>query len=125
MRVTDSATGESRAYTWIANRWFKFNNIVVGEGWARDPERDNLSVYDGLVGTRPEMFLDLTIQSARDAATAVQELMSTQDWHKFRDHFGIKRNSALIWELNAWFEAQSRNDDPLESGAFDLAHYDR
>lgn len=125
LRVTDPATAESRTYTWIANRWFKFNNIVVGEGWARDPERDNLSVYEGLVGTRPEMFLDLTLEQAREAAHAAQALRGPGDWHKFRDRFGIARNSARVWELNSWFEARMRTEDRLEHGAFDLASYDK
>jgi hypothetical protein len=80
-------------------------------------------MYDGLVGTRPEMFLDLTLASAREAAAAVQTLQSPEDWTRFRDRYGIAQNSAKVWELNAWFEGQSRQLDPLEAGAFDLAHY--
>jgi hypothetical protein len=55
---------EGQLYTIVANRGYAYHNSIVGEDLARTPERDTLSVNRGLVGTRPELFIDMPLDKA-------------------------------------------------------------
>ncbi len=142
-----AANGDAGVYSFIGNRGYLSHNL-----WAlsesdetspvRAPERDTLSIYNGVVGDRPELFLDipLTTRTVRGQAVGAKEFLEliqqmNKDNHqtimaKIKDQYAVKRNSSEFWPFYDWIHNWMVHHDNsfgpgvVYAGVLDLLRYD-
>jgi hypothetical protein len=141
LRVVNSEK-EERFYTILGNRAYKSHNIYLlssseRSSALRSADEDTVSVYRGVVGDHPELFIDLTIadgkRSATDFLKSIQGLTSSNyktELPKIKSSFGVLRNSAQFWpfvdNLHKWMVKNDSNAGRgiVYAGILDLSRYD-
>jgi len=127
IRVGNAA--EQQLYSLISNRGYFSHALVFSEAKERDPARDTLSVYRGVIGDYPELFLDIPLSRAHEFLNRVQALNpdSYEDQlRSIRADFGIRRNSSRFWPFVDWLHDQhvKTGDGYITAGILDLSKYD-
>lgn len=133
--------GETRMYTSLGNRGYKSHNI-----WAlssskqgsptRVPERDTVSIYRGIVGDHPEIFLDISLDGGANSATEFLKLVQGMQANNYRAVFdqikakyGIAQNSSKFWPFVDWLHSWMLVNDSdsgkgiVYAGVLDLSRY--
>ncbi len=148
VRVHDGA-GNYRLYSINGNRGYKSHNISLlssSETSAplRDAQRDTVSIYRGIVGDFPQLFLDLELApapgpdgrsgpSARDFLLAVHGMNPGNGgtvMTRIHQQFAIQRNSQKFWPFVDWLHAWMANHESdlgpghIYAGILDLSRYD-
>ncbi len=72
-RVSDAA-GNRRFYTVTANRGYTSNDFAFGAERARSCDDDYVSAFRGIVGSYPELFVDLPLDRASEFLRDVQSV---------------------------------------------------
>jgi len=115
------------AYTLLANRGYKSHTIVILENPEKDPRHDTLSVYRGMVGGYPHLFLSVSEKNLGQFATDIAAIRGPQSWTAFRQKYAVARNQEAIWTFFDWFQAWKKNPhpgvNPSEQGISDLSQY--
>lgn len=140
--------GESRVYTFIGNRAYLSHNLWALSSSdetspARDPKNDTISVYSGVVGDRPDIFLEipLTSKPGKDGLIGATEFLNvmmaaTRDnqadlYAKVKSDYGVLRNSGKFWAyydwLHNWMIRHDNSFGPglVYAGILDLLRYDQ
>lgn len=145
-RVGGSAN-TARVYSFIGNRAYRAHDLWAlssSDEYApmRKPEGDTLSIYKGVVGDRPELFLDIPLSSqySQEGIIGAQQFLDlvqrinkenhVQMFAKIYNDYAIKRNSSKFWPFYDWLhEWMMRNDNSfgrgiVYAGILDLLRYD-
>jgi len=72
-RVSD-AQGNRQFYTVISNRTYSSNDFAFGSSRARTCDDDYISAHRGIVGSYPELFVDLPLSRAAEFLRDVQDV---------------------------------------------------
>ncbi len=120
---------ERQLYSLISNRGYFSHALVFAEAQERDPSRDTLSVYRGVIGDYPELFLDVPLEQAHEFLNRVQALSPKsykEQLRSIRADFGIRRNSARFWPFVDWLHDWhvKSGDGYITAGILDLSKYD-
>ena len=137
VRVSDES-GKSRVYTIVGNRGYLSHNVSLlssseTSSPIRDPRRDTVSIYHGVVGDYPELFLDLTLEkSGGEFLNLIQKLNSGNHKTVFGqiwNNYAVKQNSSKLWDFVDWlhhYMANTHNSNGegyIYSGVLDLSRY--
>lgn len=120
-------------YTLLANRGYQYHNVVLFEEPARNPDKDTLSVARGLVGSYPELFIDVPVAGALDFLRDLRAVDSQRAWEALafergaepapgRAHF-IRRDSPELWQMLDWLHDWHVRREPVEAGLLDISEY--
>jgi hypothetical protein len=115
---------DQKAYTILSNRAFKFNDMILGQNLAYDPQYDSISILKGLFGDRPELFVELSLNDCSLFLKRLLAVSSEEDWRELKKRYAIRRNDAKIWTHLDWFHEFDKTSDLLESGVIDMNQYD-
>lgn len=121
LRVSDGK--QSWVYTIVANRSYAFNNVVFDENGAAQPELDTMSVYEGLVGDFPNLFVEVDLGDSLAMLRDLSSVNSSEDWATWKARYATLRNQTNFWESFDWFtEWNFANRQPV-AGHYDLTYY--
>jgi hypothetical protein len=120
--------GNYKVYTLISNRGYLSHNTPFSEKPTRAPERDTISIYRGILGDFPELFLDIDISKAAEFLRQVQKINADnyqEEFNKLLKDYAISRNSAEFWPFVDWLHNEIANteDGYIVSGILDLSRY--
>lgn len=139
IRVKESANSH-RLYSIAGNRAYKSHNLALlsskkpGSS-TRWEEEDTVSIYRGLVGDHPQLFLDLNLTDD-DGSVFFNQLSqinkdnAEQMLAGIKDKFQIKRNSSKFWPfVDALHHDMVTGQTPygpgyVWTGLLDLSRYD-
>ncbi|MDG2410014.1 MAG: fatty acid cis/trans isomerase [Pirellulales bacterium] len=110
-------------YTLIANRSYAFNDVIFDENGARQPKLDTLSVYKGLVGDFPNLFVSLSAEEASDCLVQLRAVDSAAAWQQWKEKYGTLRNSRPFWPVFDWFTDWNFANQSPQAGHLDLRYY--
>ncbi len=127
LRVGDAQRRE--LYSIISNRGYFSHELVFAEKQERDPSRDTISVYHGVVGDYPELFLDVPLARAAEFLRRVQAINAANSQDALRtlkDDFAVRRNSSRFWPFVDWVLDRNvkTGDGYITAGMLDLSRYD-
>jgi hypothetical protein len=127
VRVQPADGGDAWMYSIIADRAYEAHNVVFAENLTRLPAEDKLTLYHGLVGAYPNVFLDVAAAQVPEFVAAVSGLQSADDFTHLVQKWGIARNSSRFWPffdwLHQWKTVSRPENDPDEQGIVDLSQY--
>lgn len=138
---------DARVYSFVGNRAYLSHNLWALSSSeeaapARKPQGDTVSIYKGVVGDRPELFLDIPLESqsgktgsvgAKEFLDLVQRMNNenhAQIFTKIYNDYAIQRNSSKFWPFYDWLHKWMIHNDNtfgpgiVYAGILDLLRYD-
>ena len=111
-------------YTFINQRGFENNKLIVFENLARRPDEDYIVAFPGFIGVFPYLFADVSWADASQFLSQMSQIRQSEDWIKFKNRFTIRRNSAQMWPFVDWLHDYAANTLRQEAAIMDLRFYD-
>ncbi|PHR83296.1 MAG: 9-hexadecenoic acid cis-trans isomerase [Colwellia sp.] len=95
-------------YTLINNSAHTNVAHLFSENDRRIPAKDNLTVLNGIVGTYPNAFFQVTEQQLGEFVDTLKHLKTEQDYRHFKDKFAVRRTNKDFWNyadrLHSWYK---------------------
>ncbi len=123
---------ETRIYTVVANRGYRSNDLLIGEGRSRSPELDVLSTMRGINGSYPELFIDVPLGDAAGVfVKEVSEIEDQGDWEGVLSRHAssedgvhiLNRSNPGFWPFLDYLHDWHVNNNPVSSGILDISEY--
>lgn len=129
----DSGKGDFPVYTLINNKQHFNLDQMSNESGRRDFKNDYLTVFKGMVGSFPNLFLKLKKNELNQLIKMIQKiarstnqisLLANPVWQEFyKSEWVVSRFSPDFWEVYDQLHQIQNNYRFLESGVIDLSHY--
>ena len=113
---------QSIPYTLIVDKAYK-NISILSDISERDPADDRLTLYKGLLGSYPNLFIDLEESEIPAFIADLQSIKNKKDYEQLLSLYSIRRTDRKFWEIADWFYKQSARLQPLDYGIYDLNRY--
>jgi len=105
--------GKDVVATLVVNRWHNNVAFLLGEEKRMDPLKDNLEFLPGMIGSYPNLFIDIH-QDAIPDFIDLMESFDASDASKARlAKYGINRSDERFWETYDWFQKRFDEDEPV------------
>jgi len=115
--------GKDIVATLVVNRWHNNVAFLLGEDKRMDPSKDNLEFIPGMIGSYPNLFIDIHQDDIPDFID-LMESFDASDASKARlAKYGINRSDDRFWETYDWFQKRFDEDEPVRGGLLDLNRY--
>jgi hypothetical protein len=110
-------------YSLVVDRGYRFNNIAFGMNLARNPQGDTISVFTGVIGDFPNLFLDVPLPELNEFISAVKGLTSRKDFAALVERFGVNRTEPKFWAFQDFVHKWEFDRDPLRAAFADISDY--
>ncbi|WVM91042.1 fatty acid cis/trans isomerase [Halopseudomonas pachastrellae] len=121
LRVTN---GDQRwVYSLVHNRAHSNVAFMFGEEDRLQPERDDLTIMEGTLGSYPNFSFNVELQALPDFVAALQAAEDSQGLEQVADRWGVRRTHPQFWEILADFRQYVEETDPTQAGLFDINRY--
>ena len=121
LRVTN---GDQRwVYSLVHNRAHSNVAFMFGEEDRLQPERDDLTIMEGTLGSYPNFSFNVELQALPDFVAALQATEDSQGLEQVADRWGVRRTHPQFWEILADFRQYVEETDPTQAGLFDINRY--
>ncbi|MEB3735707.1 fatty acid cis/trans isomerase [Halopseudomonas pachastrellae] len=121
MRVTD---GDQRwVYSLVHNRAHSNVAFMFGEEDRLQPERDDLTIMEGTLGSYPNFSFNVELQALPDFVAACRQPRIAKDWNRLLIAGAYAAPTHQFWEILADFRQYVEETDPTQAGLFDINRY--
>ena len=117
--------GTDAVVSMIINRWHDNVRYMFDEKSTLDPSRDNADFLVGFHGSYPNYFIDIhqdELPEFFDLLANLGKLSEAEASRRF-NKYGVNRANKDFWEHYDWFQERFNQDQPVQSGLFDLNRY--
>jgi len=125
LRVLTGQPDNDLAYTLVRNEAHRNVAFMFDEAGRREPDKDTLTAYPGLLGSYPNFFFVAQLSEIDAFGAALRAVESRGDLLEVVEHYGVRRTHPLIWEHFGWFVDYMRRKQPVEAGIYDLNRYNK
>jgi hypothetical protein len=123
LRVSTGDPDQDLAYTLIRNKMHTNVAFLLGEAKRREPEKDTLTVYRGLLGSYPNFMFNVPLDSIGEFTAALHAASTPEQFRTLVSRFGLPRTHPDIWENFHWFVDFMQRTLPVEAGIYDMNRY--
>jgi len=123
IRVSTGKPDQDLAYTLVRNKMHTNVAFMLDEEKRREPEKDTLTVYRGLLGSYPNFMFNVPLGSIESFSAAVHAVRSREQFMALVSRYGLSRTHPQIWSNFHWFVDYMRRNNPVEAGIYDLNRY--
>jgi hypothetical protein len=126
VRIKTASPETDLAYTLIRNKaYLSVTSLLVDESKRdqRDYAHDTLTVVRGTEGSYPNFFFVVEPEELEDFANRYVNIQTRDDYEHFVGIYGIRRTNDSFWETADWFQDEYAEQEPVQSGLFDLNRY--
>ena len=121
LRITSA---EQRwVYSLVHNRAHTNVAFMFGEKDRLQPERDDLTIMEGTLGSYPNFSFDVELEALPDFVAALQAARTVEQLHSIADRWGVRRTHPQFWEILSDFRQYVEETDPTQAGLFDINRY--
>ncbi len=124
LRVKTVSPEKDRVYTLIRNQKLLNVSFIFGENLRREPNKDTLTVLPGFLGSYPNIFFGVPQQQLTGFIEQLKQSSSNAKADLLYSLYGIRRTNPEIWQYFDWFNKKYHDEQPEESGLFDLNRYE-
>lgn len=107
----------------VINRWHDDVTTLFREANKLRPEKDNASFVKGFVGSYPNYFYEVPLESLPDFLAVLQDFDGSKKYWKQLNVFGINRMDDRFWEVYDRFQDRFNSEAGMDAGLFDLNRY--
>jgi len=126
VRIKTTSPERDLAYTLIRNKaYLSVTSLLANEDKRdqRDYAHDTLTVVRGLEGSYPNFFFEVEPGELEDFTYRYINIKTRDDYERFVGIYGIRRTNENFWETADWFQDKYAEQEPVQSGLFDLNRY--
>jgi len=123
VRVTTGDPGADLAYTLVRNKAHTNVAFLLGEEKRREPLKDTLTAYPGLLGSYPNFMFNVPLAGVESFTADLHAVSTHEQFIELVDHYGLSRTHPEIWANFQWFVDYMRRTRPIEAGVYDLNRY--
>lgn len=113
-------SGEQRLVSFVLNRAHTNVSQLYQEERRLRPSEYTLSVIEGVVGTYPNVFFDVSERDLDEVVRRIGRLQSEQDYAQLLSSFGVRRTDKNFWSFSDSIHQNYMNASPVESGFLDF-----
>lgn len=124
LRIVTADPAKDPVYTLIRNQKLLNVSFIFGENLRREPEKDTLTVVPGFIGSYPNIFFGVQQQHLTGFIEQLKHSQTNADADQFYSLYGIRRTNPEIWQYYDWFNKKYRDEQPENSGFFDMNRYE-
>ena len=107
----------------IVNRWHDNVTYLFGENKELNSAMDGADFLLGFVGSYPNNFFDVHENDIHDFLELLSNFHETEeDMTRFKKYI-VNRADDDFWDHYDWFQKRFKDEQPLNSGLFDLNRY--
>jgi Fatty acid cis/trans isomerase (CTI) len=123
LRISTGRPSEDLAYTLIRNKAHTNVAFMFDEEKRRDPGKDTLTAYHGLLGSYPNFLFNVPLKEIDAFAGALHAAHTRDEFLAVVDTYGLSRTHSQVWENFHWFVDFMRRRHPIQAGVYDLNRF--
>jgi len=123
LRVSTGKPDQDLAYTLVRNKTHSNVAFMLDEETRREPDKDTLTVYRGLLGSYPNFMFNVPLDRVGEFTAALQAVRSREHFMTVVSSYGLSRTHPQIWTHFHWFVEYLRRTSPVEAGVYDMNRY--
>jgi hypothetical protein len=123
LRISTGDKDRDLAYTLVRNKAHTNVAFLLDEAKRREPEKDTLTVYRGLLGSYPNFMFNVPLGRIADFTAALHASRTAGQFMELVDLYGVSRTHPEIWENFQWFVDYIHRKRPVEAGIYDMNRY--
>ena len=89
----------------------------------REPDKDTLTVYGGLLGSYPNFMFNVPLHRIEAFSAALNAVHTHEQFMEVVSSYGLSRTHPEIWSNFHWFVDYMRRTRPVEARVYDLNRY--
>ncbi len=106
-------------YSLLRNREFTNLSSLFGEEARRRPEKDELTLVRGVVGSYPNSFMQVKADKLHDFVQQLAAMRTEEDFVALRDRYGVRRTDPNFWVFSDKVHADYHRLYPAEAALLD------
>jgi len=122
VRVNVGNPDKDLAYTLIRNKAHTNVALLLNEEKRREPEKDTLTAYGGLLGSYPNFIFSVPLDRIGEFAADLTSVQTREQFTEVVGRYGFSRTNPAIWTNFQWFVDYMRRTRPIQ-GVYDLNRY--
>ncbi len=117
--------GDDVVVSMIINRWHDNVTFLFNEKDTLRPEKNKADFIQGYHGSYPNYFIDILQDDLPDFFDLLSNLdkIDMDEAQQRFNKYGINRANKDFWEHYDWFQQRFNQEQPVQSGLFDLNRY--
>jgi Fatty acid cis/trans isomerase (CTI) len=123
VRVSSGDPEADLAYTLVRNKAHTNVAFLLGEEKRREPGKDTLTAFHGLLGSYPNFMFNVPLDSVESFAADLHAVRTREQFIELVGHYGLSRTHPDIWANFQWFGDYMRRVNPVDAGVYDLNRY--
>jgi len=123
LRISTGNPDRDLAYTLVRNKMHTNVAFLLDEERRREPEKDTLTVYRGLLGSYPNFMFNVPLDGIGEFTDALHAALTPEQFRELVSRYGLSRTHPGIWENFQWFVEYMRRTRPVEAGVYDMNRY--
>lgn len=123
LRVHNLPNGENAYFSIVINRWHDNVNALFLERIRLNPAKDTMEFFTRSVGSYPNYFFDIDFSEFGDFVELMNSYDGSQRYREQILRYGINRSDERFWPLYDDFQSHFDQNEPMESGLYDLNRY--
>jgi hypothetical protein len=123
LRISTGDPDRDLAYTLVRNKMHTNVAFMLDEHKRREPEKDTLTVYRGLLGSYPNFMFSVPQHSIDEFAGALHTARTPDQFRVLVSRYGLSRTHPEIWGNFHWLVEFMRRTHPVEAGVYDMNRY--
>ena len=123
VRVSSGDPEADLAYTLVRNKAHTNVAFLLGEEKRREPGKDTLTAFHGLLGSYPNFMFNVPLDSVESFSSDLHAVRTREQFIELVGHYGLSRTHPDIWANFQWFGDYMRRASPVDAGVYDLNRY--
>jgi hypothetical protein len=123
LRISTGDPDQDLAYTLIRNKMHTNVAFMRDETRRREPGKDALTVYRGLLGSYPNFMFKVPLERIGEFTAGLHAARTPEQFRELLGHYGLSRTHPDIWTNFHWFVEFMQRTRPLEAGIYDMNRY--
>lgn len=116
--------GSEKVFSLVRNRAHSNVSSLLSEQSRILPEEQTLSVLEGISGSYPNAFYQLSESKLPEFVAAVASLNNEEDYRNLLGRYGIRRNNPVFWQFSDKLHDQFLADKPFAAGLLDYNRFE-
>jgi hypothetical protein len=118
-----SPKGKDFVFTIVVNRWHDSVAFPFSEDKTFEHEKDQANFIKGFVGSYPNIFMDLSVEEVPEFFALIDGYTGSEAEIAQMRTYLVNRANDDFWERYDWLQQRFKEDQPVQSGLFDLNRY--
>jgi hypothetical protein len=123
LRVSTGNPNQDLAFTLVRNKMHTNVAFMLDEEVRREPDKDTLTVYHGLLGSYPNFMFNVPLDRLGTFTNALHAVRTREQFMALVGRYGLSRTHPQIWSNFHWFVEHMRRSSPVEAGVYDMNRY--